>query len=223
LILDSIAFKTTGCHRFSHPEMSIPLEPRGGFSADWLIEYFETEVSKGRVFKSGETVQIGWGLVLLRDTPAGELEIWEPDFVSMPIQWRRGANATMRQLILQKSVAEALHCEPVFPSLRQACAVVPDWKQLKEITMLRGEQWQNLSGWSVASSAQEAATEWCSLYELGCHIPAVIEFLALPAGSEVRVRAEKVEIEYAGRRASSDDSKLLRELLSRYRGSRGLL
>ncbi len=53
-------------------------------------------------------------LTLLKEAADGELEVWEPQFDSMPIKWVRGVNNTLRHIILQKSVAEILGCEPAF-------------------------------------------------------------------------------------------------------------
>ncbi|HWM69347.1 MAG TPA: hypothetical protein VNO35_22345 [Steroidobacteraceae bacterium] len=217
--METIVHKTTACSRFSHPEISVLLDRRAGFSPDWLIQYFETEVGKGRVFKAGQTVQVGWGLVQLRDTTTGELELWEPDFLSMPLHWQLGANETLRHLIVQKSLAEALQCEPDFPSLRQPGSVEHDWKRLAEFHLWRQPSHENHSGWFFAADTPAAAVEYTSLYELACHAPAAIAVMGLPQGAEAQLSRDSMEVRYAGRSISSADNQLLRGLHSRYRDS----
>jgi len=214
---DSILRRTSGCCRFSHPEISVLVDRRAP-SPDWLIEFFETEVGKGRVFRAGETVQVGWGLLLLSKNLDEDLEVWEPDFGSMPIQWKRGVNETIRHLTIQKTVAEALSCEPDFPSLLQPCSVEQNWKARDEFVMWRTETRERHSGWSWATELTDQAIELCSLYELGTKIPAVIAFFALPAGCEVHVTRKRITIRSTGRCVSSDDSVFLQRLLIRANG-----
>lgn len=214
--LNRVSHRTSGCRRFSHPEISISVDRRAP-DVDWLINSFETEVAKGRVFRAGETVQIGWGLVLLcKDVDVDEdLEVWEPDFTSMPIQWRRGANETVRQLTIQRMVVEASGCEPKFPSLLEACSLDPNCNAADEFVMWRSEPQQKHSGWFLAEGLGDEVTQLCSLYELSCKIPDVTAFFALPAGCEVRVSRKRIAIRCAERCVSSDENEFLRRLLTR--------
>ena len=213
--LDRVLHRTTSCGRFSHPEISILVDRRAP-GVDWLIDYFETEVCKGRVFRAGETVQIGWGLVLLcKDVDVDEdLEVWEPDFTSMPIRWKRGANETVRQLIIQRTVVEALGCEPDFPSLLQACSLEQNCRTGDEFVMWRTEAQQKHSGWFLAEGLGDEVTQLCSLYELSCKTPVVTAFFALPAGCEVHVSRKRIAIQCAERCVSSDENEFLRRLLA---------
>jgi hypothetical protein len=182
------------------------MEPR------WILDYFQDAVAAGKRFRAGETVQIGWMVTKLIETPDGELEAWEPRFQSVPIQWVRGINNTLRHLILQKSVAELFHIEPMFPSVLQAGIVIPPvWEQQGKLCMLRGDPKQNDSGWRISRDENEQAGEqFRSLFEIGCRFPSLIPFLALPPGASVVRSAQDILVSYRGTVVSSRDSELLK-------------
>jgi hypothetical protein len=203
----------------SHPAIIVELDDASRLTPDWLLGYFDEEVTAGRVFKAGETVGVGWGLLLLREAETGknELEVWEPDFASMPIRWVPGINMTQRHLVLQKSNAEALSLGPVFPSLLQPCSVGPSWQQYQSFHLWRETNDEPHSGWVVGHDVAVDTVDLCSLYEVGCHLPVAIPFFALPAGAVVDISRRRIEMTFGERCVSSDDNALLGSLLERAR------
>src|ERR1700754_1081120 len=131
----------------AHPNVVVSLPSGPAFGAQPILSYFEDAVRQGTVFKAGETVQMGWMLLMLKSTETGELDVWEPRFGEVPIVWERGASKTYRQLIVQKSVAELLGVEPSFPSLRQSGVISPDFIGAKNFQMLREAPNGTDSGW----------------------------------------------------------------------------
>ena len=207
-----VKFKTKSCERFGQPEIVLWLDDEARMEPRWILDYFQDAAALGKRFRAGETVQIGWMVTKLVQTPDGDLEVWEPRFRSVPIQWVRGANNTLRHLILQKSVAELFQIEPVFPSLLQAGIVVPPiWEQQGQLCMLRGDPMRNDSGWRFSRDQNEqVGGQLRSLFEIGCRFPSLIPFLALPPGGSVVSSALDVLVGYRGKVVSSRDSELLK-------------
>lgn len=211
-----IELKTTSCRTYGHPEISVAVGNE--IDATSLLSFFETEVQRGRRFESEETVQIGWMLVTLRRNAAKDLEVWEPQFDSLPIRWTKGASNTFRHLILQKSVCEQLGCEPDFPSLQQAGVVSPAYLEASDgFTMSRDTSSNNDSGWVFAvpnERISEAEGEFRSLFEICFYHTEVIAFLALPSGAVVVKTKGRIETSATGRTLTSDNNELLQKLAS---------
>jgi len=52
--------------RFGQPDIVVFLDPATPLGFDWLSAYFESEAAKGVIFRSNETLQIGWMTLTLR-------------------------------------------------------------------------------------------------------------------------------------------------------------
>ena len=191
-------------------ELEDPIAPSG----TWFLDYLNHEIRNGVRFQAGETVQIGWMLAMLdgntQDDGSSCLELREPDFKSIPIQWQRGLNQTFRHLVLQKSVCEALKCEPVFPEVRFAGIVSPSFFGGKQFAMWREETEGADSGWMFdLLTGDRNEGQFQSLYQIVLEKPEVIPFLALPAGSLITWDETQVCVEYDGRQISSRDDVML--------------
>lgn len=198
----------------SHPIISFTLDDDFSLDPRWLLTFFEAEIQKGRQFADNETVQIGWMIVKFQSNTSGDLEIWEPQFDSFPIQWIKGANNTFRHLILQKSVCEQFACEPDFPSLEQAGIVSPRFLVHQDgFSMSRDQPANSDSGWVfVAPSEIGEEGEFRSLFEICFYHTEIIAFLALPVGTSVKKTKGFLEVEVNSRILSSKDNDLLRKL-----------
>jgi hypothetical protein len=211
-----IEYKTKFCHQFSQKEIVVSIDSQSGLDPSWLISFFETSVAEGKRYKSNETVQVGWMVLILKETESNNLELWEPQFDSIPIKWTRGVNNTIRHLILQKSVAKLLNVDPVFPSLRH-CGQASDSflsnQTESKFYMKRGSPFGNYSGWEIAdTSFSNQNKEYRSLFELSFHQMTIVPFLALPIGVSVTKKGNDIAIEWGEIKVSSKQSALLNEL-----------
>jgi hypothetical protein len=167
-------------------------------------------------FKPNETVQIGWMRTILKEAKNGDLEVWEPDFDSMPIKWTRGANNTMRHLILQKSVPELIGCEPSFPSLLQAGIASQMFLGKSDEFIMCREIMGDDSGWLFRDAHEEitqATPCWHkSLYELSLFCVQIIPFLGLPDGATVTKRHGEIILELGIKKVSSNQSETLKRI-----------
>lgn len=194
------------------PEIHVDIADQFASAANWLVNYFETQVQKGISFEPGQTVEVGWSLLQLRQS-GDHLEVWEPDFDAMPIRWGNGANNTLRHLTLQRSVCDIVKCEPVFPSIRHAGIVSPRFLSSSSFSMSRDQPSNSDSGWVFAESGYSGTEgEFISLYQIVLERFHVVPFLALPHGAFVRIEAGWIEVSFANETVSSEENALLREL-----------
>ncbi|HKR42556.1 MAG TPA: hypothetical protein VJU59_23275 [Paraburkholderia sp.] len=210
-------FKSNFRDRYHHPNVVVSMDADLEFGVPYIQSYFEDQIRRGTEFRAGETVQIGWMIVMLKADASGDLEIWEPRFGTVPIEWVRGVSNTYRQLMVQKTVGEQIGVEPMFPSLRQSAVVSPDFFSVRRICMLRSASQGADSGWvfSAGGDVREGG-KVCSLFEIGGNRPDVIPFLALPAGASVVCADGEVEIQYGERVVNSNSNQFLKMLLRDY-------
>lgn len=198
---------------FQHPDIVVSMPSGPEFGAQPVLAYFEGEVREGTVFRAGETVQIGWMILMLKVTENGDLDVWEPRFGEVPIVWERGASKTYRQLIVQKSVAEQLGIEPSFPSLRQSGIISPNFMASKNFQMFRDPSAGTDSGWLFTTEENVSSDgRLASLFEIASNRPEVIPFLALPADSSVSLNDGRVRVSHTGKEVDSNSNELLRRL-----------
>lgn len=202
---------TKTCGTAGHPEIGFAFSEESNPSVDWLLSYFESEVANGRRFQAGETVQVGWMIVELKEAPENSLEIWEPDFDSMPIRWCRGVNNTLRHLVLQKSICDEIACEPDFPSLRQPSVISPNFLTTpNDFVMSRDLAVGGDSGWvfhEPGYSGNEG--KFVSLFEIALYHMEIIPFLALPPGTSVIKSGGVIEVTCVNKQISSRTNSLL--------------
>jgi hypothetical protein len=210
-----IEYRTSSCHRFGHPDIIAAIDESSHLDPSWLTSFFDDGVANGKVFRTNETVQIGWMLTSLKQIESGALELWEPQFGALPVKWVRGVNNTIRHLILQKSIAELFSREPVFPSFRDAAFVTTSFLAASDepdFTMYRQQPSGNDSGWRLDIIPGTNSGVLQSLLELSFHHAIIVPFLALPTATLVSNTSDEIVIEHAGRRITSNQNQLLAEL-----------
>lgn len=215
---------TTSCDAHSHPEFEAEYESTCALreDIDWLLSFLETTVAKGVKYSPGQFIQIGW----MRDRVSAQgdnLTLFEPDFTEAPVRFVRGVTNTLRQLRLQKSVAESVGLETkmLFPNIRQSGIVCSRHQDSIDFVMERVEPKNHDSGWFVGcddpthNHNDPANLQRLSLYELAVAKPDCIAFLALPehcfvkrltGTTEIRYNQEVLEIKtnsYLAQRANS--------------------
>jgi hypothetical protein len=200
--------------RYQHPNMVVSIDAELEFAAANIQSFFEDQIRNGTKFRAGETVQLGWMIVMLKADSEGNLEVWEPRFGTVPIIWERGVNKTYRQLIVQKTICEKADVEPIFPSLMQSGVVSLDFASARSFRMYRAEAEGNDSGWMFTGEGIVGeGGELKSLFEIASSRPEVIPFLALPAGATVVRTGEKIQIEFEGKVVDSDSNDFMGRLL----------
>ena len=209
---DRIAFPQSRTHPdvvFMHDNMPTTL-------VDWLRTYFLNAVEAGERFSSGETIQLGWMLVALRQDAEGSLALWEPDFRSIPIVWTEGIDTTLRHLSLQRAVCAALNASPVFPSIRDSAVVSTGFiENGNTFVMTRDEPVGNDSGWLFRKQLDVVAgASRRSVFEIALRQYDVVPFVALPPGARVSRTEHEIEIELGTVRASSKTNEFLAKLAS---------
>jgi len=205
---------TRNCKTAGHPEIRFSVSDESGLSGEWLRDYFESQVSNGQRFQDNETVQIGWMIVKLKTDSSGALELWEPDFDSMPIKWSRTVNNTLRHLIIQRAICNELGCEPDFASLLQTAVVGSNFLDNPgDFVMSRDNSAGADSGWLFRRLDDHSVeAEVKSLYEISLHRRSVIPFLALPAGATVECTGQIVKISFADKQITSRTSDVLHKI-----------
>jgi len=199
--------------RFRHPDIVVSMPSGPEFGVKSILSYFEDEIRQGTVFRSGETVQMGWMLLMLKADENGDLDVWEPRFGEIPIIWVRGASKTYRQLVVQKSVAEQLGVEPSFPALTQSAVVSPEFMASTSFQMSRESSDGRDSGWFFTTDANVSNDgRPVSLFEIASKRPEVIPFLALPAASSAMLNNGRVQISHGDKVVDSNSSEILRRL-----------
>lgn len=210
--------RTAKCSTFGQKEIVANFDSESGLDPSWLVNFFESAAEQGKRFLPNETVQIGWMVVLLKETTTNELEIWEPQFDSIPIKWTLGINNTLRHLVLQKSIANLFNVEPDFPSLAQAGLVTNLFLEKKDIsafTMNRKSGNGNYSGWHfkcISENIESNANELRSLFEISFYQIKIIPFLALPNGSEINIDGKRIAVRLNGKFINSENCDLLESL-----------
>ncbi|MEO0795940.1 MAG: hypothetical protein AAFX93_12295 [Verrucomicrobiota bacterium] len=196
------------------PDIVCKLGENAHFDPIWLRQYFDECISQGTVFKDNETIQVGWGILMLRDNGRNELIAHEPDFVSMPIQWMDSVTNTIRFLSLQRSVCDLIDAGLEVPSLRQAC-VCRNFSKSSEISLKREPDEENYSGWVLDFRDSDGTEEEMkSLYEVGINDHRLIPFFGLPASASVLINSQLIQIEFNGLKATSDKDPFLKKLLA---------
>ncbi len=201
--------------KYGHPDVVVWMNENMRSGADWILGFFESAVLGGGKFQHDETVQIGWMIVTLRGNSKGDLEVWEPDGVAIPVRWVRGANATFRDLTIQKEICALFSVEPNYPSMRQfGVASREGFEASTEFTMRREREEGNDTGWRFMGPAESTPTStFHSLYEISAWHRDVVPFLALPTGSIVERDKRGVLLTLGSRSISDEESALLADIL----------
>lgn len=206
-------FRTKRCAAHGHQEIAF-LATDGLGAAEQIVEWLEEEVTLGRQFLVGQTVQVGWTILKVAEG-ADCLELTGPDFLGLPVRWGPGVDTMLRHVQLHRLVCARLGTEPEFPSMLEFAVVSPTFCGAKGgFQMSRDAVESPDSGWVVAEPGY-ASTEAqrMSLYELAVARPDITPFVALPPGSAVLVGGNEVEVRYREVVLSSSTDDVLATLV----------
>jgi hypothetical protein len=209
-------YRSTFGSALNHPDFCVVLDDGlESLDSEWIFGYFESAIREGTRFRAEETIQVGWTLVKLLLNERGDLEIWEPTFDVIPIQWTRGATNTFRQITIQRAVCDQLEAEPQFPSIRESGVASGQFVESEgPFRMVRESPDGSDSGW-IFSRENDPGTDAShrSLFELAMSDAAIVPFLALPPGAEVHAMSGYVKVSLGGTVVSSDSNKFLKRLI----------
>jgi hypothetical protein len=186
-------YVTKRCSHFGAREFRFSVDDSQVMRTDvnWFLQTLEDRVAVGERFASDETIQVGWGLLKVRANADNSLQLLEPNYTSMPIEWVDSVTKTIAHLRLQKDVVES-YFEPddaEFPSLRHHSLVCSKLQDAERLLMDRTAATVPDSGWFIGCSVANhnhndpGELECVSLYEAVLRNPRALMFLALPAGT----------------------------------------
>lgn len=188
-------YLTTKCSQFEHPEFQINVSSRAipPVDIEWFLAVLENMVISGERFKAGETIQVGWMLLMLSEGDKGALKVTEPDMKSVPIKFVDSLDSTIKHLRAQKDSVESVlpADELAFSSLTQSVVVHVNYKKSRRILLERAKPQDHDSGWWMSDfddangSNDPKNFAKISLYQLGVDRPDLIKFLAFPPGSQI--------------------------------------
>jgi hypothetical protein len=162
-----------------------------------LASNLEELRARGEVYRSGETIQIGW--TLLRFEALGrDLNLCEPDWTgNLPITFVAGVTNTVVHLRQQKDVVDSVGLSEslAFPVINQS-AIVCSKVESGIGLMVRHPGQGSDSGWFLGCVDSEhnhddsKELRRLSLYEAACSARECIKFFALPPGIEILFDSE---------------------------------
>ena len=209
-MINEISAETNLCE----PKIVVSASRKYAVQAESIISFLDATVSQGGTFSSGQTIQFGSVLLKLLKGDSGKLEVWEPDFMSMPVGWTKGVDNTLRFTLIQREVCARVGVDPEFPAINHSGVVSSTFDSgTGSLMMVREGMHRNDSGWlfrRVESESLEARLQ--SLYEIILSQTHIIPFLALPPGSEVIQSDVSIQIRFADKLVSSDDDDFLRQM-----------
>jgi hypothetical protein len=196
---------TTQCHKYNHPEFTLEVGPEViEPDLDWLIRYLEESVAQGTRYVPGQTVQLGWTILEVRDLGdlgGNRLALFEPDMEHMPIHFVNSVTRCLVHLRVQKDVVESvLPAESLaFPSQLHAGLRCSRLRSGAGMIMSRSQpdtDEKSVSGWFAGCDDDghdhndPKSLQYVSLYEMAKDCPGVIPYLALPPGSGLVIPAK---------------------------------
>ena len=187
-------FKTKNCHKLDRPEICFICEPKviPHDDINYLINFFEDEVKQGIIFKTNETIQIGWMINQFQLMEDGYLHVLEPNFKDLPIVFINSMTNTLRHLRQQKDIVESINhdLEVSYTSIRSSIVVCPTYQKATSIYLVREKPDNNFSGWFFRDldSEDEENYSLISLYEFACQRPDLVKFIGIPPGYGMHMR-----------------------------------
>lgn len=189
-------YRTTRCGDSGHHEFTIQLaaEPVVPDAHRKLVGYFENAVASGTTFQPGQTVQLGWSTLRLRDRADGTLGVEERE-LTPDEQWTESVDRALSNLWFQREVAADVGCldEAVFPHQHDDVAVAGCAQGADSLLFSRlaaEDLSADLSGWLLRCTANHDHGEYSlvPLLAIAAVHPNLVQFLALPHGVTVLVR-----------------------------------
>jgi hypothetical protein len=190
-------YRTTACAAHGHPEFTLVFSrdvPVPGLEK-MLLGYFESSVAQGTSFKAGQTVQLGWATLRLKEREDGTLGVLEPDVLHQ-FKWVEAVDQSLLETWRQKEVLDSLGLAAQANYPRQALQAVVCSQATTHHEFILGRTeptGPTDSGWFVgctdeAHDHQSAdALTAMPLIEIAASLPPLAQFFALPVGADVLI------------------------------------
>ncbi len=158
---------------------------------DWFCDWFEHALADCTGLGSGLQLKLGWCLLQV-ECHERTLRIRAPDFRSFPLAWSDNLSNALQLLAHHKYIPESYQLRADIPSLEDKALVGERFEQLP-MFMTRSDKDTDSghSGWFIASLSAEvdntdtAKLKMMSLYQVFLTAPHVLEYLSMPAGTQV--------------------------------------
>ena len=187
--------RTTRCSAAGHRELTIQLvaDPLLPDLHQVLIDYFEAAVARGSKFLPGQTVQLGWAVLRLRERDDGTIGVEERELTPEPT-WIEAVDRALRDVWLQREIVASvgLMDELAFPTQDEGALVADCVNDATELVMTRiaaADAPEGFSGWMVACAKDHDHGEraYVPLLAIAANHPGLVQLLALPHGTSVLV------------------------------------
>lgn len=186
-------FKTNIRTDHGHPDLVFECDTSTvpDVDARWLLNLIAQEITRGVIFRDGQTMQLGWIVLKLSLQQDGFLHLQEPDFSSPVLTYINSVTRTLKQFRAQRDTVAscAEDVSPLFPSMHDTVAVCAKLEQANTVLMTREGTRETFSGWMISDanslSAQQQLSDnydIVSLYDLSRSRPDLIKFFAFPPG-----------------------------------------
>ena len=174
-------------------EDSIP-DPLTDWFSGWISKYVEERALEAgaNAFKDKEFIRFGWSRLRIRLVQK-ILTLEAPDFRTFPVEWKQDLTIVLQIAVLHNQVPESFELKSQSTFLDDTAVVGEAFDQLP-MFMSRSEQVEDAgghSGWFMASMSEEVDTtdeskfKIMSLYEAAVKAPHILEYLAMPEGTQI--------------------------------------
>lgn len=197
---------TRMCGLRRHPEFVIDYDPAVVIEPDveWFLAFLERSVASGTNYRAQETIRVGWADLLIEQEERGQLLLLEPDWSGgLPLKYIPGVTWTLAHMRRQKDVVESLGFGErlSFPTITQTAIICNQLYARDCGAMDRAEPAGQDSGWFFGCDDPKhdhndaGVLRRASLYEIGCRVPGVVQFCAMPPGTNISLGgAEKIVV-----------------------------
>jgi len=160
----------------------------------WIEKYIDERTGNTgpAAFKDKEFIRFGWSRLRVR-LAQKILTLEAPDFQKFPVEWKKDLTIVLQIAVLHNQVPESFELDAQSTFLDDTAVVGESFDKMP-MFMSRSEQVEEAgghSGWFMASMSEDVDTtdeskfRIMSLYEAVVKAPHILEYLAMPQGTQV--------------------------------------
>lgn len=186
---------TSKCGQYKHREFVLEAN-EAIVPVDYLqqiVTILEEMVASGSAFEPQETFQVGWMPTLIQACGPGCLTLFEPDMISLPVEWVPGITNTLRQMMLQLFMLDSVNLRNQidFPNIRKSLITCNRYSETNFFMHRQKPSSESDSGWFIGCLDQTHChnntdnLNCISVYEAMLHQKALQGFAAFPVDSMI--------------------------------------